>query len=62
MKLFFYKFMRQLCWIIEDVYDFIYGTENSHKFYPSLKWEQLIEDEINKKFDEVSENESEQQI
>jgi len=56
MKLFFYKLMRQLCWIWEDIHDFIYGTENSHKFYPSLKWEQLIEDEINKKFDEARED------
>jgi hypothetical protein len=56
VKLFFYKFIRLLCWILEDIYDFIYGTENSYKFYPSFKWEQLVEKEINKKFDEVSEN------
>lgn len=50
MRLFYYNFMRNLYWIIEDLADFIFGIENTCKFYPSAYWEELyrIEKERNK--------------
>ncbi len=46
MRLWFYDFMMELCWKLEDVVDFIgkkIGKDwNSlYKFYPSAKWENL---------------------
>lgn len=47
MKKLFYIFMMQICWLLEDICDNIFGTK-AYKFYPSRKWEILYEEEDEK--------------
>ena len=42
MKLKFYYIMMNICWLLEDIVDFI--NEDNH-FYPSSKWEDLYREE-----------------
>ena len=44
MKLLYYRFMRRLCWILEDIHDLFYRDHSD--YYPSSKWEAKVFEEI----------------
>ena len=46
MKILFYKTMRYICWILEDIHDCF---SNNYRFYPSFYWEEKQIEEINKR-------------